>query len=114
MKNSITKAMERLQNAEEVVSCISEIKEEFDMAKTIIAISPCDFTPEEKVCVYKYRLLKLISKKFIVWAFCFAIVNPVTAVFLEAGGVSSILSLLISGHMVNRALEILEGLGLER
>lgn len=112
MKNSIATAMERLQNAEDVVSCISEIKEEFDISKTIIAISSCDFTPEEKVCVYKYRLLKLIAKKIIVWAFCFAIVNPVTAAFLEAGEVSSVLSLLISGCMANKASDILEELGL--
>ena len=113
MEKSITKTFQGIQRAEEVGGFISEVEEEFKTTKIIIDMSECNFTPKEKVCVYKYRLLKLIAKKIIVWAFCFAIVNPVTAAFLEAGEVSSVLSLLISGCMANKALEILEELGLE-
>lgn len=112
MENSTTKALRGLQIAEEVVGCVSEIKDEFDTAKTIIDISRCDFTPVEKACVYKDRLLKLAVVKIIAWTFCFVVVNPITTAFLEAGGVSSVLSLLISGCMANKASDILEELGL--
>ena len=114
MDNIITKALRGLQNAEEVVGCVSEIADEFDTAKTIIDISQCDFTPVEKACVYRDRLLKLIMSIIIVLVFCFVIVSPITTAFLEAGGVSSVLSLLISGYMTNKASIILEELGLER
>lgn len=113
MKNFIVDTVNVLDKAEDTFDNIVDITEELDTAKLTIDMYPNNTSLAEKTRIYRDRLLKLVTKKCILSAFCTFIVVPISLAFLEVGDVPLVLSLLILAYMVKkRAPIILEDIGL--